>query len=535
MSSNQRIGKLEQAINLTAKPTNQEEKNNYNKNFSKGVSLFNQLCSAATLTPDDKLDIIVAYSKSVPDEAKDMICRWRDMIPFLRDKDLEDMIILLCKIARCPDLSSHERVITAVTLYNNAFLDVCYSCFSDIACDRSVLVDYRVDACRYLFGSQDDEYKQLAQESLLEIIDTDQYPSDYRYKIIAGFITNTGISTMLNFTKLKIPYDESFVYGLQTNFFYNDINGVRERILSGQYLMQIPSSDAEEKNDVGEVLLHFAESNDLTENARADAADVVFRLGTHSQKIKAREIIVGLGYSTVDNKGFGLSRTKTMYTNSQNIHQFQTQIDTFIEKIINETSVSVRPFHEIHNEVSDYIRSNVKEKDKRFRAFKALNRISVDTARFTNYNVTLAEIFVHVWIRILNYDNDKQEELKNRMAEELMDMGDTCSSGHSGRFINVLSDYDITLKISWNEQIKSNMVGRMLARIRDCPDAEMRSQLAMAESELAEEEDKEVYKKFIEDNLKSLKEELRKEFVGEGYITSQEFEDSFDEGAKKWL
>jgi len=299
--------------------------------------------------------------------------------------------------------------------------------------------------------------------------------------------------------------------------------------------MQIPSSDAEEKNDVGEVLLHFAESNDLTENARADAADVVFRLGTHSQKIKAREIIVGLGYSTVDNKGFGLSRTKTMYTNSQNIHQFQTQIDTFIEKIINETSVSVRPFHEIHNEVSDYIRSNVKEKDKRFRAFKALNRISVDTARFTNYNVTLAEIFVHVWIRILNYDNDKQEELKNRMAEELMDMGDTCSSGHSGRFINVLSDYDITLKISWNEQIKSNMVGRMLARIRDCPDAEMRSQLAMAESELAEEEDKEVYKKFIEDNLKSLKEELRKEFVGEGYITSQEFEDSFDEGAKKWL
>lgn len=535
--SGRRISKLDQAVQLTSKPTTKEDIKKYNENFGKGLALFNKLCTSNNLTPDDKLDVMIQYMKSVPDQAQDMLCKWRDMIPFLKGNELDNMVSLLCKVTRCSGISSHERTITAVTLYNHCFLLVCYKCFADIACDRSVLVDNRVDACRYLYGSQEDEYKQISQESLIEVIDSTEYPSDYRYQIIAGFISGTGINTKLNFTKIRVPYDEYFVYGLQTIFFYNETNGVRERILSGQNLMQMECTSSEEKEEVGNSLIKIARYEGHDENTRADAADVIFRLGTPEQKKIAREIITNLGFSTIEGKGMGslMDRTKTIYSDSQNIHQFQDQIDAFAEKIVNETNIIPRSFPEVHNEVSECVRKVVSNNEDRFKAFKALNRISIDTARFTSRKVTLAEIFVHVWIRILRYEPEKQEELKKRMVEELIDMNETCSSGHSGRFINVLSDVDVTLKISWGEQIRSNMAGRMMARIRDCPDIELRSRLALAESELADEEDKEEYIRFIEENLPSLREELEKEFVGGRYVNQKTFNKAFDQGVKLWI
>ena len=534
-----RIGKLDEAIKLTHLPSKLEEVKEYNDNLRKGLEIFNQLCMSNHLTPDDKLDVIVCYLKAVPDQAQDMLCKWRDMIPFLKDEEFDDTVELLCKITRSPDLSSHERMITAVTLYNNCCIEVCYNCFMDIACDRGVLVNYRIDACRYLFGTRDEFYKQISQESLLEVIDTTQYPSDFRYKVIAGFISKTGINTLLNSTKLKVPYDEDFVYGLQTNFFYNDENGVRERILSGQHLLQMNCTDDKEKEEVGDILLGIAEDNKYDENTRADAADVIMRLGTSEQKKQAREIIVNIGLNIVDSRKIGMGtlmdRTKTVYSNTQNIHQFQSQIDKFIEKIINETNITPRSFNEVHNEVASYLRESILDKSQKFKAFKALNRISIDTAQFTSHRVTLSEIFVHVWIRILKKDEEQSEYLKKRMVEELIDMGDTCSSGHSGRFVNVLSEVDVSLKISWDEQIVSNMTGRMMARIRDCPDPDLRAQLAMAESELADEEDKKAYTEFIKENLSSLREELYQEFVEETHVDAELFEKAFEVGVKRWL
>jgi len=533
-----RIGKLNTAVKLVKKPSSEAEVQNYNENLSKGLGLFNQLCLSANLAPDDKLDIIVAFIKHVPDSGQDMLSRWRDMIPFLRGKELEDLVSLLVKITRSPDIDSHQRMTTAVTLYNNCFLHVCYNCFGDIACDRTVIVKYRVDAARYLFATQSDEYKQLAQEALLEVIDTNLYPSRYRYEVIAGFISRTGINSIMNMQKLRVPYDEEFVYGLQTNFFYNDENGVRERILSGQHMMQMAGVEEKEKIEIGDTLLGFAADKDLDENTRADAADVVLRLGIGDQKKTARQVIIDLGFNSVDQRNIGgslIDRAKTIYNDSQNIHEFTEQVDRFIEKIINETSVTVRPYHEVHQQVSDLVRAQIKDKEQRFRAFKALNRISVDTARFTKYKVTLAEIFVHVWIRIENYEGEICTNLEKRMVEELVDMGDTCSSGHSGRFVNVLAAYDDTLKISWDDQIKANMAGRMNARIRDCPDPYLRAQLAMAQSELAEEEDKQAYVKFVREQLVELKEELHKEFVGEGYTTPEVFERAFESGTVNWV
>lgn len=541
-TSHSSLSKLDLAIKLT-KP--QKIKDNEIKltkkqeeDLNKGINLFNRLCLSATLTPTDKYKVITAYVKSVPSEGLDMISRYRDMIPFLKGNDLKDLLELLSCLTRSPDIDSHQRLTTAVTLYNQGYINLCYNCFADICCDRQVLVKYRVDASRYLFGSLNEDHKEVAQESLIEVIETEIYPSDYRYSVIASFISRTGINTMMNMTKIRVPYDEEFVYALQTNFFYNKVNGIRERILSGQHMLQMKCVETKEKNEIFKSLLKIAEDKKLDENIRADAADVVHRLATNKLRNKARALIVELGHDTTENlSGTGsiIDRTNTIYNNSQNIHEFTSQVDKFIEKIINETNIKLKPYHQVHKEITDLVRDLVKDKTERFRAYKALNRISVDTAKFTKYRATLAEIFIHVWIRIEKHSKKEQTMLKKRMIEELVDMGETCSSGHSGRFVNVLSSVDNTLKISWFDQIKANMAGRMNARIRDCKDEELRGHLAMANSDLADEEDKKVYTKFIEENLKKLHKELFKEFVGEGYTTKEVFKKAFEASKKRWL
>nr|QBK86504.1 MAG: uncharacterized protein LCMAC102_02990 [Marseillevirus LCMAC102] len=510
-----------------------------NENFSKGLTIFNQLCLSTSLPPDDKLKTIIVFIKIIPDSGLDMLIRWRDMIPFLDGKELQDLIDLLTKVTRCSDLDPHERLVTAVTLYNNGFIDICYPCFADLTCDQLILTDYRVDAARYLFAAGTDEYNQMAQEALLEIIDTDTYPSEYRYKIIAGFISRTGINTMMNMIKIRIPYDEEFVYGLQTNFFYNDQNSVRERILSGQHMLEMEIVEPNEKIDICNILIEIAQDKRLEDNIRADAADVVLRVCKGEQRKTARQIIVDLGFDAANrNKKTGslMDHAHTIYNDSQNIHGFTDQIDRFIEKIITETNIHVKPYHEVTQAVSNIVRKLVTDKENMFKAHKALNRINIDTAKFTKHKVTLAEIFIHVWARIQNYTNEEiRVNLEERLVEELIDMGDTCSSGHSGRFVNILSTYDETLKISWDEQIKANVIGRMNASIRDCPDQNIRARLAMAQSELADEEDRKVYIEFIQKTLPKIKEELYKEFVGEGYITKEEFEKAFEQSTVSWL
>jgi len=532
---------LQMAEDLTKNPTNREEYEAYNENLAKGMKIYRDLCLSRTLSSEDKLNVIVSYVKSVPDEGLDMMCRWRDMVCHLQGKELEEHVKLLVLLTRAPEIDSHERVITAVCLYNNAFIMECFRCFSDLACDRSVLVKYRVEASRYLFSTEDDDYLQIAQEALMEIIETEGYPSEFRYRVIAGFISKTGINTELNATKLYVPYDEEFVYALQIIFFYNENNGVRERILSGQHMLQMICVSQEEKKEIGDILMKLARDKEADHRVRADAADVLLREGIGEQVKEAREIITELGFSAVEKKGMGslLGQAKTIYANAENVHDEDIAecVEKFILKIIKETNVRVRSFHEVHQEVSNLIRSKKLEPGDRHAAYKALNRVHIDTATFTKYKITIAEIFVHVWVRIQSYEDEEvRKGLEQRMVEELIDMADTCSSGHSERFINVLSTVDDTLKIGWDSQIIANMAGRLEARMRDCPDEDLRIRVALGMMDDSDGEDKEVYLKFIKDQLIELKQELRNEFVTTGkFVSNEEFEEIFDRGTKNWL
>lgn len=520
---------------LTKKPKTDEESVLYPENFYRGLSILKEILLNRFLPSEDKLQALAKLYEIAPDEGQDMLYRWKDSIIFLKGRDLDDMLKILTAVSMCNFISSHERISIVVSFYNLGFIDICYDCFAELAADSTMLLEYRVEASRYLFMTE--KYKELAQNILLEAINSDLFSSHDRYGIIAGFISKTGISSTLNFTKLKIPYDEDFVYGLQTNFFYNEQNDVRDRILSGQHILQMDCAEEKEKDEVTDILFEIADDTSLENAIRADAADVILREG--KDKKRARQIISSLGFSAVPTTGFGIShslldRSRIIYNDAENIHAFTDQINRFIEKIV-DINTELRPYSEIHAEVVDIVKKYTNSNKEKFKAMKALNRISVDTARFTEYKVTLAEIFVHTWTQITSYPSEQKIELEKRLVEELVDMGDTCSSGHSGRFVNVLSMYDDTLKISWEEQLKSNIAGRLNARIRDCPDEELRTSLAMANSEMAEEEDHKNYRRFISEQIPLLKQELQQEFVGEGYISLAEFEEAFSKSIVEWV
>lgn len=526
-----------------------DEKTSITERLNKAVKIYTDLCLTSTITPDDKVEIIVSFLKTIPGEGREMLIRIRDMIPFCKGQEQNRLVRLLVLICKNPGIDSHERSITATTLYNHAFLNICFDCFEAIAVDKTVLVKYRIEACRYLFGSEIEINKEIAQECLIEILEDMALPSDYRYKTITGFISKTGFSTYLNAQKIKIPYDEEFVYGLQTRFFYENQNGVRERILSGQHMLTMDCIDNEEREKIINILLGIAENTSYDENTRADAADVVLRLGTKDQIEKARTLITNLGFSALgkgDKKNI-LDNVKTIYSNSQNIHDEKIAecVGKFIEKLVKENA-KARPYHEIQQEVVNLLKDRTKQENqdgtplldnkKKFAALSALNRVSIDTATFTKYNISISEVFVHVWLKILTHpeNTDVRKMLEDRLIEELVEMGDTCSSGHAGRFVNVLASVDADLQISYESQIAANLAGRINARIRDISDSDLRASISMGMLSDAEEEDITTFKNFLSTTLTELHDELYKEFVGEKYISKEEFEKFYTSAAKQW-
>lgn len=522
--------------------------NLYNENLAKATKMYRDLClpgmTSTTLSPSDRLRALTSFIKNIHDEGIDMLSRYRDLIGVnmhneysksnaVINIDRENLVNTLVLITRCSDIDSYNRLYTAVTLYNNGYIDMCYDCFEYMACDNTMLIDHRVEACRYLYASCEDNYKRASQEVLLEIIEDHSYQSEYRYRTIAGFIFIKGINTVLNSRRINVPYDEEFVYTLQNIFFYDITNDIRYRLLSGQNLLEMEVCvTPESKHEIGSMLLDIARNSTLDENTRADAADIVLRCGNEELRGIARGLIVELGYSAVGTGKTLLDNIKTVYTNSQNVHEFSEQVDKFIEQIIHEKNIVPPPFETVHNQISKMLRGI--DSKQRFNALKALNRISIDTAKFSKLRVTLAEIFVHVWVRIHLYDNPEiVEELEGRIVEELVEMGDTCSSGHAARFVNVLSAYDETLSISYEQQIIANVSGRLNALIRDCNDQNIQMAIAMATSPDPSPEDVAVYKEFLGKCLEQIHTQLYSEFVEGKYVTSKEFEEYFTEAKRR--
>ena len=369
-------------------------------------------------------------------------------------------------------------------LLKNNTSDLPIPCKIEIICLLMVCEDYKNETDLY--------FRNLINDLSIDC--------DFRYK------------TILSLEKKEDNF-KFFTKNACFEFLKNVGNYTMNRILSAQNLKQNFELSDHEISFIQEIILSFSNDTELDYNLRADAADLLLNLGTDEYKQIARDIIETLGR----NEG----EIKTVYQNMQNVHSekieesvlkileiLSTQnilkindcdidfdyVSDQIKKILNDnettTTIVVKPH--VESNTSDSCNScnscksckNSKKDESRkdyeycseecerlfIRKTKinlSLNRIEID--RILYFNNTLSKILIKLWSYICA--NEFKDEMIKRLLEELEEMSGTCSTGFVSRLVNCISGFgDLSVSISFEQQIIANFVGRLNANARRIKD-----------------------------------------------------------------
>lgn len=330
----------------------------------------------------------------------------------------------------------------------------------------------RIEAVCMLMKSLD--YRNESYLYFRNIITDQSIDCDYRYK------------TILSLENKDIIDPEYYLRNVCVDFLQDNGNMKMYRILAAQYLFQNCTISDSVKKMIETTLLGFGYDEDLDYNLRADAADTLLTLASEDVKSKAREIIYSLGRVE--------GNVKTVFDNAQNVHtdaieesvseilEFFSTLDLLkVEGIpigfeyVSEKIENILSFRECKKckekkEDVDYCSEECKKIFKIHKNIRvALNRIYMDRVLYSKFNNTLVNILLKVWTYLSEHENE--EEMKERLLEELNEMSGTCSTGFASRLVNVTSGFgQFNVKISWEEQIVANFTGRLNAIARKIMD-----------------------------------------------------------------
>jgi hypothetical protein len=332
-------------------------------------------------------------------------------------------------------------------------------------------------------------------------------PKKDSYKFWKEVLFQLSYDDIRSFFKHKFP-DKScgldfFISSAQLTFLLHPTNIVYYRTLAGQYLLQKCNDLTDcQKSKVEQELLKFALNTELDYDRRADAADVLLRLGSTDMKQYGRDIIMELG--RIDGEA------RTVFDNAQNVHTREVEdsvievleflstlqtskvndkvidfgyVNNQIENMLNEERKSLFIERSQNTEICDHCKSYISEKiyndnkkycsntclnfsirDNKIRL--ALNRIYMDRVLYSKFNSSLVNILLKIWSYLTSHKNE--QEMRKRLLEELEEMSGTCSSGFATRLINVISGFgDFSIRISYEDQIIANFTGRLNAAARN--------------------------------------------------------------------
>lgn len=361
--------------------------------------------------------------------------------------------------------------------------------------DKTIGTPYKIDFVKILMCN--DQYKQKAKEYFISIISDSSINIDYRYKTILSLEKNEDEEEKRDFSYFRKEACLAFVN--------NKENTIRYRILASQNLLSMTLTDTE-KEEIEKTLLSFAEDEKVDYNERADATDVLLQSASENTKQKAREIIMVLGA--------GKRKIVSIYDNAQNVHtkEIEESVKEALEFLQGICLMKVKgnpiTFEYVENEILKMVeKTDVEEKIK-----VSLNRIFMDRALYSKYNCSLSHILLQVWTYLSNHKSE--DAIKARLLEELCDMAGTCSSGYATRLINTLSGFgDFSYRISWRDQIISNLSGRLNALIRNMDNLRLQEKV-LEEMTIAsrEYELRKNFLKFFRKNITQIRQEMYGEF-----------------------
>jgi hypothetical protein len=305
---------------------------------------------------------------------------------------------------------------------------------------------------------------------------------------------------------------ESFIQSAQMAFLLCKENDVYYRILAGQYLLQKCELQKEENLLVCKEIETIASCEEVEYNRRADASDVLLRLGvTEEIKEIGRRIISQLASLRGE-------AVNSIFDNAQNVHveKVEESVSDILEFLsgiqLQKVGEKLVDFNYVNTQVENMLREQreklykpavqtseqnseqnicahcnsivcevIQHEDKKFCSAEclklyerdvkirlAMNRVCMDRAIYSKFNSSLVNILLRVWSYIVSKTHEHEEEMKKRLLEELEEMSQTCSSGFATRLVNVISGFgEVNIRISWEDQIRANLSGRLNAKIRD--------------------------------------------------------------------
>lgn len=443
--------------------------NDTNNNHNVNIPIQNDK-NLNTLTKKELSDLIYDLSEDITirlktvdfflekykaEETLEIINKLSTMYQFSGTKLLEKYLSEMCKNTNLPHYMkiSIAKSLCYFNIEKESSFDILNLVCKNINNkNNSVSTPCHVEVVCLLMLSK--KYKIQAKNYFCSIINDKNIDCDYRYK------------TILSLEKNNISNYLYFMTESTLEFFNNNSNMSYYRILAGQNLLQKCNLDENIKLEIETTLLSFSQDENLDYNLRADASDVILRLGSDGNKLIARDIILILGRQE--------TKVKTIFDNAQNVHTDEIEesvieILEFLSTIeTQKTNKSIIDFNYIKKQIKDILENTKPQPDKKIveKINISLNRIYMDRALYSKYKFSLLNILIKIWIYISQHIS--QNELKLRLIQELEEMSGTCSSGFAGRLCNVISGFsDFNLKISWKDQIAANLKGRLNHKIKN--------------------------------------------------------------------
>jgi hypothetical protein len=329
----------------------------------------------------------------------------------------------------------------------------------------------KITAACYLMKSA--VHKWASDLNFKSIISDQELDCEFRYK------------TILSLENKDIDEKEYFIRNALITFLADKQNMVYFRILAAQCLLTRHTIDKKVTSVVEQTTLGFATDEELDYDRRADAADLLLRVGSTASKVIARNVIIALG---------GLERTvKTVFDNAQNVHTegVEESVAEILESLFNaQEGLEKQSFDSVVGAIKSILKENAKiscecshescdkcktckntsgceEFNSRREAIHlALTRIEIDRGIYSVYSLNLTHVLVLMWTYMKGHNHEI--EMITRLMEELVEMSATCSTGYISRLTNVLSGFgEFSVRISWEDQIVANFTGRLNAAARN--------------------------------------------------------------------
>ena len=251
----------------------------------------------------------------------------------------------------------------------------------------------------------------------------------------------------------------------------------------------------------------------------------------------------------------------TLYENSENVHLIMKSVDDFISKHIeNFRGIQTADHWDIVREVSEYIRSKG-DSELIQKCDAAIDRVLVDRSMYGN-GVGLTELFDMVWTQISRFETLEGAEdvvveiqtstepspsredaitiatntLKDRFVEELKEMSGSCGSGHASRLINVFTGFtsEPTVCFDWVDDISNIFHLHFMKRVESEP-ADIQDVILLSSiDDDVKEANTQLYESWMASTSQEIHDCIKGEYVDNGYITSEEFEEMFEKVKGKY-